>query len=445
MKYNPIEDRFVNFEAVETPKVEINLPLFDTSLNISEWADSKTNNETPIVKNNLRNPLINNNQRYEDVVEPGFSPTTSSNNISFEELIKQENLPIRITSGFRGEGDFRGGKTKQGKRSNHNRKDEHGNPMAYDIVPTDGNFERLLNKMYSNPRVVEWFKSKGYGILEETSPEVMRRTGATGKHLHIGPDSWARQMFENRLLKGQEGLKFPFMTFEAVEVETPEITLPLMDSPIDVSNWSSRVSENGIPIVQNNLRNPMINNNRNYQEIIEPEQEEEVQKQETTKLSSNSSYKPASPSTPGYNTLSKIIDEVSQEPGYEGLKNKDIKDLLMLQAKRESGFNHKAKSNSSTASGYFQFIDSTRKTFSTLDRKQFLNDPKEQVRAAYKLLKNIHESPNAQKLLSRGYNMAQVTALGWWYPDSMRMVLNGQRNFSKGGYSIQKALSDYQV
>lgn len=442
MKYNPIEDRFVNFEAVETPKVEINLPLFDTSLNISEWATSKTNNETPIVRNNLRNPLINNNQKYDSIVEPSpYYHTSSTTDLSFEELIKQENLPIRITSGFRGESDFRGGKTKQGKRSNHNKRDEQGNPMAYDIVPTDGNFEGLLNKMYSNPRVVEWFKSKGYGILEETNPEVMRRTGATGKHLHIGPDSWARQMFEKRLLKGQEGLKFPFMTFEAVEVETPEITLPLIDSPIDVSNWSSRVAENGTPIVQNNLRNPMINNNRNNQEIIEPEQEE-VQEEKTT---AKSSYKPVSPSTPGYSTLSRIIDEVSQEPGYEGLKNKDIKDLLMFQAKRESGFNHKAKSSSSTASGYFQFIDSTRKKFSTLDRKQFLNDPKEQVRAAYKLLKNIHESPNAQKLLSKGYNMAQVTALGWWYPDSMRMVLNGQRNFSKGGYSIQKALSDYQV
>lgn len=440
-KYNPIEDNFISFEAVETPKVEINLPLLDTSLNISEWAISKTNNGTPIVKNNLRNPLINNNQKYDTITEAGQynTPTKrSNNNISFEELIKQENLPVKITYGFRGEGDFRGGKTKQGKRSNHNRRDKQGNPMAYDIVPIDGDFEGLLNKMYSNPRVVDWFKSKGYGILEETTPDIMEHTGATGKHLHIGPDSLAKQMFEKRLLKGQEGFKFPFTTFEAVEVDPPEIRLPLMDDSLDISDWSNRVSENGTPIVQNNLKNPMINNNRNNQEIIEPQEEEQEAISKSPQKSSNKS------SSVSNSTLSQIIDEVSKESGYEGLKNPDIKKVLMLQAKRESGFNSKARSNSSTASGYFQFIDSTRKTFSTLNRQEFLNNPKEQVRAAYKLLKSIHESPNAQKLLSKGYNLAQVTALGWWYPKSMQMLLNGQKNFSKGGYSIQKALSDYQ-
>jgi len=52
--------------------------------------------------------------------------------------------------------------------------------------------------------------------------------------------------------------------------------------------------------------------------------------------------------------------------------------------------------------------------------------------------------PYAKKLLQNGYNKAQITALGWWYPDSMRMVLNGQKNFSKGGYSIKQALETYK-
>jgi hypothetical protein len=30
--------------------------------------------------------------------------------------------------------------------------------MAYDIVPINGNFEELLNLIYSNPRIVSWFK-----------------------------------------------------------------------------------------------------------------------------------------------------------------------------------------------------------------------------------------------------------------------------------------------
>ena len=44
---------------------------------------------------------------------------------------------------------------------------------------------------------------------------------------------------------------------------------------------------------------------------------------------------------------------------------------------------------------------------------------------------------------SQGYNDSLITALGWWYPDSMRMVLNGNKDFSLGGYSIKQAFEDY--
>lgn len=131
----------------------------------------------------------------------------STSNISFEDLIKQENLPIKITSGYRGKDGFRGGKTASGKQSNHNKLDSQGNPLAYDIQPffggkidrsTEG-FNKLLNILYSNQRVVNWLQDNNRGILEEFTPEVMKKTGATGPHLHIGPDSSAVQMTLNRL------------------------------------------------------------------------------------------------------------------------------------------------------------------------------------------------------------------------------------------------------
>lgn len=237
-----------------------------------------------------------------------------------------------------------------------------------------------------------------------------------------------------------------FVNFEAVETPVVEINLPLLDTPLDISSWSSKVSDSGTPIVQNNLQSRMTNNNPSQGDVIEPSQEEISTPTPTQErpLTSQQRKFNFNVTGKGSDQLSRLIDEVSQESGYEGLRNVDIKNLLMLQAKRESGFNHKAKSSSSTASGYFQFIDSTRRRFSSMDKASFLNDPKEQIRAAYKLLNEIHNQPNAKRLLGKGYNMAQVTALGWWYPDSMRMVLNGERNFSKGGYSIKKALSDYQ-
>ena len=61
LSYNPVVDSFITFEAVETPRVEINLPLLDNSLDISDWSSRVTENGTPIVQNNLRNPMTNNN------------------------------------------------------------------------------------------------------------------------------------------------------------------------------------------------------------------------------------------------------------------------------------------------------------------------------------------------------------------------------------------------
>ncbi len=145
----------------------------------------------------------------------------------------------------------------------------------------------------------------------------------------------------------------------------------------------------------------------------------------------------------GPENFNKLLDEVSNEKGFEDLKDPEMKSLILLQAKRESNFKQKAKSSSSTASGYFQFIDSTRKLYSNYDKESFLNDPKEQVRAATKYLRHILSTTEAEKLFQNGYNKAQIAALGWWYPKSMRMVLDGKKNFSLGGYSIERALKDY--
>lgn len=117
-------------------------------------------------------------------------------NMSFEDLVRTYNLPIKISSGYRSKNGFRGGKTKSGKQSNHNKLDAHGHPMAYDIQPlvngkvdkSDSAFANLRNILANNYNVREWFKMRNWGILDETTPQMMAKTGATGKHFHIGPD-----------------------------------------------------------------------------------------------------------------------------------------------------------------------------------------------------------------------------------------------------------------
>lgn len=47
--------------------------------------------------------------------------------------------------------------------------------------------------MINNPLIRYYFSKRGLGVLDETTPDMMARTGATGKHFHIGPDKLAIQ------------------------------------------------------------------------------------------------------------------------------------------------------------------------------------------------------------------------------------------------------------
>lgn len=60
LKYDFLADAFTQFETVETPKVEINLPLMDKPLDISDWATRVTDTGTPIIKPQNDRWIVNN-------------------------------------------------------------------------------------------------------------------------------------------------------------------------------------------------------------------------------------------------------------------------------------------------------------------------------------------------------------------------------------------------
>ena len=188
---NQLSDLFVSYKPVTNyPYIE----QFDQTNYIDSQNDPFIDTlQLPITKQNKSNqgfagwkPLTNNQ----------VSQNSNLANMSFEDLIKTYNLPIQISSGYRGKNGFRGGKTKSGKQSNHNKLDEHGHPMAYDIQPlvngkvdkSDSAFTNLRNILANNQDVKEGFRMRDWGILDETTPQMMAKTGATGKHFHIGPD-----------------------------------------------------------------------------------------------------------------------------------------------------------------------------------------------------------------------------------------------------------------
>ena len=112
-----------------------------------------------------------------------------------------------------------------------------------------------------------------------------------------------------------------------------------------------------------------------------------------------------------HNTPSKnkqILEQTLDKYGITGNK----KTTLMKIASLESRFNPKAQSKNSSAAGYFQFIDSTRKSYSNLSRKQFKNNVDAQVLAASQFYDD-----NARFLRSNGIAATgEAIAASWLNP-----------------------------
>ena len=99
-------------------------------------------------------------------------------------------------------------------------------------------------------------------------------------------------------------------------------------------------------------------------------------------------------------------------------------------AAKESNFNPTVKNAKSSASGYFQFINSTRKHYAPhLTKEQFLNNPEEQISAAVKLLKaNRNISSKFANL--RGLSQLQIDYGMWFSPAALSQYLKtGKSNF----------------
>ena len=406
MAFTPYINDFVTYEATTPSKVELTLPLEKDPIDISDWSVGISPSGIPIVKNTIPTAF-----RSTPLDNSTTETSEDLSSLSFEDLVKQENLPIKITSGFRGKGDFRGGKTLQGKRSNHNRLDSQGKSMAYDIVPINGNFEELLNLMYSNPRIVSWFKQRGYGILEETTPSVMKRTGATGKHLHIGPDTSARKMFNYRISKAQQGMKIsPFIEYESAEIPESNLELPPINSPLtDPPNNIIGFNNNGVPIVRNSMPTATRSQNTDFIPQI------------TTNMENNKNSISNKVKGNQKELLSQTIDKLSKEDPNIG----KIKQFLMDTAALESSYKMNSTSKASSASGWFGFLDSSKKMASkalgiNFNREQFNNDPELQIKSAawlyYNHLNTATKQGTIEAAKNKGYSVDDVIHSYWLNP-----------------------------
>lgn len=134
---------------------------------------------------------------------------------TLEQLLKDEGFKFKVSSGYRP-----GSRTSSEHASNHSKKDENGNPMAYDIQPLDGDYDSFRQQLYNNDNVVNWMQQHGWGILNEDDAKIRAKTHGTGPHLHFGPDTSAVASFKadlDRLRKAQYGMKILPMFSELVQ------------------------------------------------------------------------------------------------------------------------------------------------------------------------------------------------------------------------------------
>ena len=111
----------------------------------------------------------------------------------------------------------------------------------------------------------------------------------------------------------------------------------------------------------------------------------------------------------------------------------------------ESRFNSNAANPGSSARGWFQFIDSTRRQLgNTQSQQDFMNDTQSQINLAVNLY-NKNKAKLAQykdKITKLGLTPTQVAYGMWWRPTSMINYLRtGSDNYqTSDGMTLSKIL-----
>lgn len=141
--------------------------------------------------------------------------------------------------------------------------------------------------------------------------------------------------------------------------------------------------------------------------------------------------------------LLSTIDKLSQED--ENIKN--IKGFLLDTAALESGFKLNSSSKASSASGWFGFIDSTKRQFAPgISRNDFNNNPEIQIKAATNLYYSNLNTAKKLGLLDaakkKGYSTDDVIHAMWLNPKwATKFFLYGEKGGKDAfGTDIEKYL-----
>lgn len=132
----------------------------------------------------------------------------------------QAGISVRVTSGLRP-----GATTSNGSKS------WHSEGWAIDITPGEGEtWESLRTKLKSSPDLIKYMQDNQLGILDETNPDMLARTGGTGAHWHIGRDRSAIFGLQ-AILSARHGTKLPIILAKS-GTKNKSVVQQLLDTPL---------------------------------------------------------------------------------------------------------------------------------------------------------------------------------------------------------------------
>lgn len=192
-----LDDQFISYINVPTPEVNLNSVSmntysFDPYSYISHKPFKEEAAEKPAITETMETtePLVAPSIQTSPAPKPvkvdtsNFDPTYGLMK-GFIDTATEENLPFRVTSGYRPNAV-----TSNGSASWHSK------GLALDITPARGvSWKEFRDRLSKSPKTLRWLKENNIGIIDETSKEMLAKTGGTGAHFHIGRDKLAVETF----------------------------------------------------------------------------------------------------------------------------------------------------------------------------------------------------------------------------------------------------------
>ena len=237
-----------------------------------------------------------------------------------------------------------------------------------------------------------------------------------------------------------------FQVYESAPIqESPvKFRLPLEDVELP---WASSIV-NGNPVPKDNISELRTPADPNYQDVLdrmaESNSTETVNESPQEEISSDNYVS-------GTYAQKHKGDKQLLESTIEKLNDPNIsriKGFLLDTAALESGFKYNITSKASTGSGWFGFLDGTKKQFAPgVSRNEFNNNPEIQIQAASRLYYNHLNTAKKLGMLDaakkKGYSTDDVIHAMWLNPTwAKNFFLYGQEGGKDAfGTNIRKYLN----